>query len=359
MADDAHVCPTAVELYDFARDPRGSTSGQRIEGHLASCVGCTRITRTLKQREPRSIPSGAAPPAELLSGAGPAPIDVRAALRAPRPIALSAGQIWTTRLPAHSDRVEELDAEPRIVVIIDPRSGDPASVGPLVVPISLERANRAGFDLSVDATASPLGYGFTIQAWNGVTMLAEQLGRCVGTLPEALARDVALLYRGWRGDAVPLDRLVERVGPPIKDDADPRIAFQEREAESLAYLRGPALRRLGRLEEEEAALDEEAIETVGDLLKVTMSDLSGLAEPDRLRAAWSDERSVRDLLDANRRVGLLSSLMGSLGIDSAERRRQFVERLLQSAVSLQPGASEREPERLYARRQAGRHDRES
>jgi hypothetical protein len=239
-------------------------------------------------------------------------------------------------------------------VIVDARD-DSASVGPVVVPISLDQVHGGPFDLRISAAESPLGYALSVQVWNGVTMLEEQLGRCVATLPEAAWREVTLLYRNWLGESVPLGALAGRVGPAIGNDRDPRIAFQEREAESLEYLRGPALRRLGQLEEEEDSIDERPVETVGDLVRFAMPDLLDLADERRLMAAWSDPRSVHDLLDFRARPLLLGSLMDQVGVSTGHERLAFSERFLDVVNSLEFRSVGSEPQRLYARRQRGRH----
>lgn len=262
---DAQRCPDALDLLDHSAGRLPAARAAVVAAHLALCAACA--ARAGSFASGGRIPTSGVPtaPPDQLGAASAGRAERFSALLALKPPAdLAFGQLWSTRLPIdeRDTSIDELEAEPRLVLVLDPSDPDGGEEGLLVAPISPTRWARAEHDAEVRAEESPVGYRFDVQLWNETPMLRAQLGRYLGQLGSPARRDLGLLYRARWGDDLDPGTARDRVGPAILDERDPRLAAQRAETAALAYLRGPYLRRLGtRLAEratEEVAAGAEA-----------------------------------------------------------------------------------------------------
>lgn len=175
-----------------------------------------------------------------------------------------------------------LDTEPGIAVLISDAARErlKAAVvladteeGLSVIPVSAEVGMASEWDLLLDA--SVFGYAALAQIWNYGTVLPEQVRERVAEVPTEVSDALRTLSRAARRgeptpDGVP-------VGPPVLDDADPRLLFQDAEGEAMRVFWAPALELAGAL-------------TVGELVRHRRAEL-GLAidELAEIPAAWLDD----------------------------------------------------------------------
>src|SRR3954454_17372561 len=114
--------------------------------------------------------------------------------------------------------------------------------GLTVVPVSAEIALATEWDLLLGADL--LGYAAMAEVWNYGTVLPEQVREVVARLSSPQHEDLRGLARAARrGEAAP----EVAVGPPVLDDEDPRLLFQDAEADAVRALWAPALELAGAL----------------------------------------------------------------------------------------------------------------
>jgi hypothetical protein len=307
---------------------------------MASEIERQRTThpRTSEHTEqPRGVAEAAAP-YDLRTAAVPEDIrrlsaeradGFRALLELAQPVSPEFGQLWTTRPdPATDNDDSDEEVVARLVVVLKEHE-DTLGMGQtsvLVLPVSLDLPYQSDRDLLIPADESPSGYSFMIEAWNEVTMLRAQLSRFVGTLPLQHARVLRDLYQAQRQVDLAGDReviaqagteLAKYVGPAVTDERDPRIEFQEDEAEACEYLRRPLLQMLSRQIESEETVYEAAPEKVIQFphVRVERGPLpSGNARyPRSLALAAASERDEADFVRLPTKDGLA---VGSLHYDA-------------------------------------------
>lgn len=185
------------------------------------------------------------------------------------------------------------DPVPGTAVLVTDGSGShlrPAVVlagteeGLSVIPVSAHVEMATEWDLVIDE--SVLGYRAIAEVWNYGTVLPEQVDEEIAPLPERTATAVQALFRAaHRGETAPEGA---EVGPPVLNDADPRLLFQDEEGEALRVFWLPALALAGagslgevvrhRRDELDLALDG-----LGDVPAAWVEDL----EHDRLYLPWA------------------------------------------------------------------------
>lgn len=174
-----------------------------------------------------------------------------------------------------------------------------------VAPVSDRVELATEWDLLVPVRV--LGYEAITEVWNYGSILAEQLEEVLAELDPQTIEDLQSLARAAvTGGDPPAD---VRVGPPVLDDADPRLLFQDAEAERCRHFWEPALALAGAL-------------TLGQLvahrrseLVVPVDELEALVGPGGLARLERDELDVRRSLPP----GSLAALMRRLHIGASRR----------------------------------------
>jgi hypothetical protein len=253
-------CPALTDL--FADSPAPATAA-----HAALCARCHALLAAIDERLPTE-PEAVSPPVEHVQPA-------------------SAGSLALIGAPG-SDRLL-----PAIVVA----SGEE---GLTVVPVSPEVALATEWDLYLPE--SILGYCAIAQVWNHGQVLPEQTVEELANLPAEQLAAVQALMRAANSSSQPPEGL--SVGPPVMHEQDPRLLFQEAEAEdthpfwepTLTLAGAATLGQLVRHRRQELALAPEQLELasgvpgwVGGLESDTLS-LPGALSPGALAAVM---RSLR------------------------------------------------------------------
>ena len=110
-----------------------------------------------------------------------------------------------------------------------------------VVPLSPSVEQAAEWDLEVPVDA--LGYRAIAEVWNYGTILPEQCREIVATVTPGILNALHQLSRAaLAGSPVPAELAV---GPPVLDDCDPRLLFQDSEADIAHSFWEPALALAG------------------------------------------------------------------------------------------------------------------
>lgn len=175
-----------------------------------------------------------------------------------------------------------------------------------VVPLSDAIEQATEWDLFVPAKV--LGYQSIAEVWNYGSVLPEQIVEVVAHLPTTVLDSIRRLSRAAAASAPVPDDL--DVGPPVLADADPRLLFQESEAEIAQPFWEPTLILAGSLtlgqlvhhRRDELGLQPAELEAVG-------RETGWLARLER------DELDVRSALPA----GALAALMRRLRIGASQR----------------------------------------
>jgi hypothetical protein len=109
--------------------------------------------------------------------------------------------------------------------------------GLAVVPVTADVAMAAEWDVVLPTEL--LGYRAVAEVWNYGTILPEQVHDLIASVPPAIQNDLRRTLRAARaGESTPADVVT---GPPVLDDADPRLLFQDAEADTLRRFWAPVL----------------------------------------------------------------------------------------------------------------------
>jgi len=224
-------CPTLDELRDQLEQ-----ASEEITRHLATCRRCRALLRFLAE-ERAPLPPSSIPPEDLPSRREPS-------VDAERPTTdIRDGAVVVASSP-------EAPGELLVAVVLDMESAAAGAEGLVVAPLSLETRLVTDADIVLGADQTPLGYEITAEVWNAGTILREQIEEQRGHLGDDAWARINALYSAAIGDfdgepeeaqptATPIGD-----GPPILDDADPRLVFQDEEIERAQRFYMPAARLL-------------------------------------------------------------------------------------------------------------------
>lgn len=264
-------CPALTDLFaDF--------TAPATAAHAARCVRCHALLAAIDERLPAE-PEAPSPPLEQAQPA-------------------RAGSLALIAAPG-SDRLL-----PAIVVA----SGEE---GLTVVPVSPEVALATEWDLHLPD--SILGYSAIAQVWNHGQVLPEQTVEELASLSAEQLAAVQALMRAANLSSQPPEGLP--VGPPVMHEQDPRLLFQEAEAEDAHPFWEPTLTLAGaanlgqliRHRRQELALAPEQLERA-----------SGV--PGWVEGLESDTVSLPGVLSP----GALAAVMRSLRVGASSRLARIV-----------------------------------
>jgi hypothetical protein len=195
-----------------------------------------------------------------------------------------------------------------------------------VVPVS-ERVDLATeWDLVLPVQA--LGYQAIVEVWNYGSVLPEQLDEVLAELEPETFSGLRSLARAAASGGEPLAGVA--VGPPVLDDADPRLLFQDAEAERCKVFWGPALTLAGAL-------------TIGQLVAHRREELALATNELETVATGSGwlSRLERDELDLRRSLppASLAALMRRLHIGASRRLGQIAAFTLETQHGGRGGAA--------------------
>lgn len=287
-------CPALIDL-------TASELGSEIEAHLRTCRRCQALRAALPTHEGES-------------SASVTPASTRELRR--RPSTGDFGLLTT------------FDAQDNLVVFVAAvRNGEA-----IVVPISDETRFATEWDLLIDEDV--LGYPAMAEAWNHGVVLVEQLSEALLSAPPQFRSDIPALVEATKSNQLPSGL---RVGAPVLSQEDPRLAFEEEEAEVARCYWYPRMLLAG-------------VSTVGELVSRRQAEL-GLPdddlEPLSDRSSWlNDVRHSRRLREDEHALVLL---LRALQIRGSERLRT----LLINTVEQQHRLSHVQAGVAFSRRRAG------
>lgn len=274
-------CPTLDELRDQLEQ-----ASEEIARHLVSCRRCRALLRLLAE-ERAPLPPSSTPPADLLSSREPS-------VEAER---LTADVRDRAVVVASSP---EAPGELLVAVVLDMESAAAGTDGLVVVPLSLETRLATDADIVLGADQTPLGYEVTAEVWNAGTILREQVEEQRGLLGDDAWERINALYSAAIGDLDGEQKEAQPTsapmgdGPPIFDDTDPRLVFQDEEIERAQRFYTPAARLLADDAAEAKAEAEErdaGALTVGLLLSGWLEE-QGYEASEYARMIGFDRRHV-------------------------------------------------------------------
>ena len=182
-------CPALIDL-------TASELGPEIEAHLAICRRCRALRATLPIQEGASAPTFT-------------PSSTREIRRRP-----SVGDVGLVTTFDDSDNL--------VVFVAAVRSGEA-----VVVPISDETRFATEWDLLIDENV--LGYPAMAEAWNHGVVFVEQLSEALLSAPPGVGEQIRALVEATKSDHVPSEL---PVGARVLSEDDPRLLFEEEEAEN-------------------------------------------------------------------------------------------------------------------------------
>lgn len=203
-------CPSLEEL-----PAQGSKAVGQLALHLNECPRCRARLAMLNA-------SDDTPPVEVTPPAGEA--GLRSTPQRVRPeTRLDFGVICS--IASDQRPGERLLA----VVVGGPAVKDPAIDAPLTVaPISIDSEYASQWDALLAASELDLGYECMVEVWNYGRVARVQLDESFGRVNPAACRRLQGLWEALRGRQEE-PHGVERVGPAILSEVDPRVAFQSDE----------------------------------------------------------------------------------------------------------------------------------
>ncbi|MGA2163943.1 MAG: hypothetical protein ABSH36_05690 [Solirubrobacteraceae bacterium] len=161
--------------------------------------------------------------------------------------------------------VSDLDGDTLLPVVVLTEGEDALTVVPLSPTVEL----ASEWDLRLPETL--LGYPVIAQVWNHGTVLPEQAIECVATVPIPDLDALQRLVRAASASANPPEGL--RVGPPVVDDQDPRLLFQDAQAELAHSFWEPTLALAG------AATLGQLVHHRREELQIPAGDIERLSQP--------------------------------------------------------------------------------
>lgn len=236
-------CPALIDL-------TASDLGPEIEGHLATCRRCQALRATLPIQEGES-------------SASVAPASTHELRR--RPSVGDFGLVTTF------DEPDNL-----VVFVAAVRNGEA-----IVVPISGETRFATEWDLLIEENV--LGYPAMAEAWNHGVVLVEQLSEALLSAPPEVRGNILALVEATKSDQLPSGL---PVGVPVLGQEDPRLSFEEAEAEAARHYWYPRMLLAG-------------VSSVGELVSRRQEELG---VPDEELAALSDQSSWLDDVRHSRRL---------------------------------------------------------
>lgn len=222
-------CPALIDL-------TASELGPEIEAHLATCRRCQALRAALPVQEGESSASAT-------------PASTRELRRRP--------SIGDFGLVTTFDEPDNL-----VVFVAAVRNGEA-----IVVPISDETRFATEWDLLIDENV--LGYPAMAEAWNHGVVLVEQLSEALLSAPPAVGSNILALVEATKSDRLPSGL---PVGVPVLSQEDPRLAFEEEEAEAarghwyprMLLAEASSVGELISRRQEELGLPDEELESLSD-----------------------------------------------------------------------------------------------
>jgi hypothetical protein len=202
--------------------------------------------------------------------------------------------------------------------------------GLTVAPVSAEMVMVAEWDLMLPDSA--FGYDAFAETWNYGVILPEQVREHVAVLPADTASDLRRLLRAARtGSPPPADI---PTGPPVLDDQDPRLLFQDSEGEAMRAYWGPVLTLAG------AATLGELVRHRREELELPDDLVPGLPDLERDRLWLPDALPARQLAGLMRRLRVpRSGRLGRLARETLEGLQPALPRGPGPSSSTRPGAT--------------------
>lgn len=149
-----------------------------------------------------------------------------------QPDQFQRGQIWSTYQSIEMPDGRRFEAdEPKLLVILVADKNDLVAA-----PISLQTEMATEFDLIVQSTDGPLGFGFMIEVWNETPIIIKHLRRYLGALDDEYTELLIELHAAYLcNESVP-QRVLPYVGISIRQEDDLRLEFQANEINTVEYL---------------------------------------------------------------------------------------------------------------------------
>jgi hypothetical protein len=159
-------------------------------------------------------------------------------MKTPQPDQLELGQIWSTHSFLELPDGRRFEAnEARLVVILEDADSLSESLDQITVgPISHSVNMATDSDLIVSEGNSPFKFDFMVEVWNETPTLKGHLRQCLGKLSDEAVTALSALYTIQLLDEPVPETLKQWVGFRIVNEDDPRLAFQETEIKTVAYL---------------------------------------------------------------------------------------------------------------------------
>jgi hypothetical protein len=262
-------CPSLAELETISGEPRAD-----IEEHLASCERCRTLLKLITGQQLPELARGEVPKFEVAD------------------------------IPERAKRSE--DGLGELVLATSNNDEGDLMVGVALAwqagrdeielaPISTRPHDATEWDLILEAGDSPLGYSVIVEVWNHGTIAADQIVEHLGMLSVDAGEQLRRLYEAVFVTDPPDD---VRTGPPLLSDEDPRLLFQEEEAERARWY----WRELPA----DMAPDEAVIETSPDEAPIASSARTAAQTLGERLATWF-ERSGFEVDDLARETSWLRS----------------------------------------------------
>ncbi|MBZ0188653.1 MAG: hypothetical protein K8F91_20575 [Candidatus Obscuribacterales bacterium] len=121
--------------------------------------------------------------------------------------------------------------EPKLLVILVADKNDLVAA-----PISLQTEMATEFDLIVQNTDGPLGFGFMVEVWNETPITIKHLRHYLGALDDEYTELLIELHAAYLcNESVP-ENVLPYVGIRIRQEDDFRLEFQANEINAVEYL---------------------------------------------------------------------------------------------------------------------------
>jgi hypothetical protein len=258
-------CPALTDLASSELWPE-------IEDHLTTCRRCRALRAALPRQEGK-----------------PSPREARS----------STSEI--RRRPSTGDfgLITTFDESTNLVAFVAAvRNGEA-----IVVPVSDETNLATDWDLLIDQTL--LGYPAMVEAWNSGVVLVEQLQEAIVSAPESVRTQVTAMLKATEIGEAPEGLCV---GVPVLSPEDPRILFQESEAEYARRYWQPRM-----------VLSSAA--TIGELVSLRQAELElskEELEPLYDRPSWFDDL-VGNRLALDQHEDAVVNLFKTLQLTASDR----------------------------------------